>query len=229
MAGQKDQATDSILTPHQKEVLNAITQERYFTDRYYLTGGTALAEYYLKHRFSEDLDLFNESEEVNPDRIAQFWNSKGPGLDIITVQPKNFLGLYEYFLHFRDETILKVDFNYYPFERIEKKRKVGGLEIDSIYDIAVNKVHTLTMRQKARDYVDIYFIIKEKGYDLWHLILQAKAKFDWDISIIELGARLRNAKDMTDFPRMIKPIDHREWQDFFLQEAAKLKDEIFIP
>ena len=57
--------------------------------------------------------------------------------------------------------------------------------------------------------------------------MQAKAKFDWDISLIELGARFIEASKLTDYPRMIKKIDHREWQIFFLKEAKKLKKEIF--
>ena len=49
----------------------------------------------------------------------------------------------------------------------------------------------------------------------------------WDISAVELGTRLRDAATTTDFPRMLKPIEPREWQEFFVQEAAKLKSEIF--
>ncbi|TSC95511.1 MAG: hypothetical protein CEN88_463, partial [Candidatus Berkelbacteria bacterium Licking1014_2] len=30
-----------------------------------------------------------------------------------------------------------------------------------------------------------------------------------------------------DYPKMIKKIDHRQWQEFFLKEAMKLKKEIF--
>ena len=57
--------------------------------------------------------------------------------------------------------------------------------------------------------------------------MQAKAKFDWDISPIELGARLMEASKMTDFPRMLKKINHQEWQNFFIEQAKKLKKEIF--
>ena len=217
----------SILTKHQREVLDAIVAESYFTERYYLTGGTALAEFYLHHRLSEDFDFFSETKEVNPGPIIQFWEQQGKKLHIKKIEPKRVMGLYTFFLYFSDGENLKVDFNYYPFPRIEKKKKFGALEVDSIYDIAVNKVHTVTMRQKARDYIDIYFIVKEKGYDLHHLLMQAKAKFDWDISALELATRLREVSRATDFPRMLKPIDHKEWQDFFVQEAAKLKPEIF--
>ena len=55
----------SILTIHQKEILEMISQEEYFTQRFYLSGGTALAEFYLKHRISEDLDFYSEKHEVN--------------------------------------------------------------------------------------------------------------------------------------------------------------------
>ena len=33
------------------------------TKKYYLSGGTALAEYYLQHRLSEDLDSFTQKEQ----------------------------------------------------------------------------------------------------------------------------------------------------------------------
>ena len=33
------------------------------TRKYYLSGGTALAEFYLQHRLSEDLDFFTQKEQ----------------------------------------------------------------------------------------------------------------------------------------------------------------------
>ena len=49
----------AILTDFQKSVLRACATEPMFQD-YYLTGGTALSEFYLGHRFSEDLYFFTE-------------------------------------------------------------------------------------------------------------------------------------------------------------------------
>ncbi|TSD03119.1 MAG: Uncharacterized protein Greene071436_346 [Parcubacteria group bacterium Greene0714_36] len=59
--------------------------------------------------------------------------------------------------------------------------------------------------------------------------MQAKAKFDWDISAMDLGARFLEAAEARDYPRMLKPIDHQEWKDFFVEEARKLKKQIFKP
>lgn len=58
-------------------------------------------------------------------------------------------------------------------------------------------------------------------------MMKAKAKFDWHIDPIQLGSRLLMAAEMTDYPRMLKEIDHREWKNFFVKEAKKLKKEIF--
>jgi predicted nucleotidyltransferase component of viral defense system len=221
------QKAKSILTSHQKKFLELISKEKYFTQRFYLTGGTALAEFYLKHRISEDLDFFTEKEEVNPIPIARFLNLNSKKLELVNFDTKKVLGLYSFFLHFKDNQVLKVDFNFYPFPRIEKGLKFNSLEINSIYDIAVDKVHTVVLQPRARDFIDLYFIIKEKKYDFFDLLMQAKAKFDWHISAIELGARLMEASKLKDYPRMIKKINHQEWKNFFLEQAKKLKKEIF--
>lgn len=47
----------AILTDRQKAVCTAVTLEPALKD-FYLTGGTALAEYYFRHRISDDLDFF---------------------------------------------------------------------------------------------------------------------------------------------------------------------------
>jgi len=220
------QKAKSILNLHQKKILELISKEKYFTQRFYLTGGTALAEFYLKHRISEDLDFFSE-KEVNPIPIVRFLKEKAKVLNLEKYDTRRILGLYSFFLRFKDKNILKVDFSYYPFLRIEKGAKFGNLEINSIYDIGVDKVQTVILQPRARDFIDIYFILKEKNYDFYALLMKAKAKFDWDITTLELGTRLMEASKLTDYPRMLKKIDHKEWKGFFINEAKKLKKEIF--
>lgn len=219
----------SILTPHQRAVLDTIAREKYFTDRYYLAGGTALAEFHLSHRLSEDLDFFIEQGEVAPLPILTFFKSHARVLGIARWETKRVMGLHTFFLHFDDGEVLKVDFNYYPFPLIERGIRYHGLQIESAYDIGVDKVHTIAMKARARDFIDVYFIVKERGYDVHDLLMQAKAKFDWDISAMDLGARFLEASEARDYPRMLRKIDHQEWRDFFVNEARKLKKEIFKP
>ncbi len=47
-----------VLTPVQIGVLKALGEEAFFKKHFYLTGGTALAGFYLHHRYSEDLGFF---------------------------------------------------------------------------------------------------------------------------------------------------------------------------
>ncbi len=209
-----EQKNKSILTPHQKKILDFICEERYFTDRYYLAGGTALAEFYLKHRISEDLDFFTEEQKVDTVAITRFFEKNKNKLKIRTFETRKVLGLFSLFFNFEDGEKLKVDFNYYPFPLIEKGTKYKNLKIESIYDIAVDKVHTVVLNPRARDFIDIYFIIKEKGYSFKDLI--DKAKFNWHISAVELGARFLEAAELKDYPRMIKKLTTKFGNNFLL-------------
>src|SRR3989344_1844687 len=68
----------SILTPEQKLIFDKISKSEYFRSNFYFTGGTALSQFYLKHRFSEDLDFFSEKKFEN-DQIESelgLWGKK---------------------------------------------------------------------------------------------------------------------------------------------------------
>ncbi len=220
-------AKKEILTSEQKKFLAFASGENYISEEFYLSGGTALSAFYLFHRYSEDLDFFIEKEEVNLELIKRFIGKAEKKLNLLKVDYRGTFGIHNFFLYLPNKKILKVDFSYYPFPRILKGLKFGKITIDSDYDIAVNKVHTISMQPRARDFIDIFFTIRQKKYAFQDLLKQAKAKFDWHIDPVQLGTRLLQAKEMRDFPRMIKKIDHEEWQQFFIIEAKKLSKKIF--
>lgn len=186
-----------------------------------------MAEFYLHHRLSEDIDLFCEDEEVDQRLIETFLVKVKKTLKLAEIRHTHFLGLFTYNLVYKDKQELKVDFNYYPFGRINKGNKYKNIELDSELDIAVNKVHTIAMKPRARDFIDIYFLVKEKGFRFDDLLSQAKIKFDWHIDRVTLGSQLLKALDVSDYPKMIKKINHQEWKDFFVNEAKKLGKKIF--
>lgn len=219
----------TILTSKQLDFLELIQSEPHITKRFYFTGGTALAEFYLKHRLSEDIDLFTEQNEVNQVAIKSFLRRKASTLGVKKIIESQFLGLYSYKLIYNDSVELKVDFNFYPFPRIQKGVKVKNLEVDSIYDIAVNKVHTLFMKPRTRDYIDLYFILKKEVYPMHRLLMDAKAKFDWDIDPVTLASQFTKIKDLIEqeFPNMLVPFDKNDMERFFLEEAKKLAKDIF--
>ena len=219
----------TILTPKQRDFLECVQAQPSITKRFYFTGGTALSEFYLKHRLSEDIDLFTQEHEVNQVAIHSFLKKKSPLLGVKTIKESQFLGLYSFKLIYAGGEELKVDFNYYPFLRIEKGVTYNNLDVDSIYDIAVNKVHTLFMKPRTRDYIDIYFILKKEKYPMHKLLLDAKAKFDWHIDPINLASQFTKVTDLRgqDFPAMLVPFDRNAMEEFFLAEAKKLEKDIF--
>lgn len=225
MAKIKEPAIPQILTEEQEAFLSRVGEESYFKKRYYFTGGTPLSAFYLQHRLSEDIDLFSETE-IHLPSVRKFLKEIEKPLGVQKIDYRQFLGLHSFELYFSSTNILKVDFNYYPFPRIEKGVVYQNIPVDSVLDIAVNKVHTIAMQPRARDFVDIYFVIQKFGYSFEELLEKAKIKFDWHIDALQLGSRLFLAKDVKDFPRMIKKVDHREWQEFFIEEAKKLKSDI---
>jgi len=101
------------------------------------------------------------------------------------------------------------------------------VELDSILDIAVNKLFTIYQRSVARDYIDLYYLCKEKGYLINDLIALAKAKFDWHIDPLQLGSQFTKAYDVIDYPIMSHETDHKQWKNFFIEEAIKFKKDIF--
>ncbi len=199
--------------------------------KFYLTGGTALAAFYYSHRLSEDIDLFCEKEEIDPLLIEAFLKKVAPEVGIISFKGTQILGLVSYKLIFKDKKELKVDFNYYPFPRIAKGKKFKNLEVDSVYDIAANKIHTIFMKPRIRDYIDVYFILQREKYNLNDLIINAKAKFDWDIDRVNLASQFIRIKDFLkekkDFPKMLVKFAPKEMEDFFLNLAKSLEREIF--
>ena len=209
--------------------MELVQQDKQITKRFYLTGGTPLAEFYLKHRLSEDLDLFTQEKEVDPKLTDAFLKKISSKLSIKQIKRSQFLGLVSYQLIYQGDQTLKVDFNYYPFPRIGKGIMFKKLEVDSLYDIATNKVHTLFMKPRTRDYIDLYFIMKEKNYPLQKLILDAKAKFDWDIDRVTLASQLAKIKDIKkeELPQMLVPFNQKAMEEFFLKLAKNLGKEIF--
>lgn len=217
----------TILTPKQSHFLELIQKEPQITKRFYLTGGTALSEFYLQHRLSYDIDLFTEKEEVDQRLTDAYLKKLSPALSVVKIKRSQFLGLFSYILVFEDKQELKVDFNYYPFPRIQKGTRYKNLEVDSVYDIAANKLQTIFTKPRSRDYIDLYFIIRKYKYPLGKLILDAKAKFDWDIDKITLASQFIKVKDIDESSMLITPFSKKSLDEFFLKLAKLLEDKIF--
>jgi predicted nucleotidyltransferase component of viral defense system len=215
---------ETILSKNQKKILEIISTSKEMCRIFYLTGGTALAEYYLKHRLSEDLDFFSE-EEFDPEEVSIFFakNKKTLGIEKIDFQQSFNRNLF--FLYLKGD-VIKTEFTYFPFPRIEKKLRKNELSVDSLTDIAINKLFTIYQKPRSRDFIDLYLIIKKSSWKIEDLIKKAKIKFDWHIDYLQLGSKFMLAKTAKDYPKMITKIEDKDWQDFFVKQAEQLGSKI---
>lgn len=78
-----------ILTENQLKILEKISNDNFLIRDFYLTGGTALAEFYLKHRFSEDLDFFSE-QEFDATAIAVFFQKNKTADNAFDINDKSY-------------------------------------------------------------------------------------------------------------------------------------------
>jgi len=123
---------------------------------------------------------------------------------------------------------LKVEFTYYPFPQIEKPKLLEGLRIDSLKDIAVNKVFTIAQNPRGRDFFDTYFILKKTHWELQELLKLCRKKFDYHIDYLQFGANLMRVETLKDDPILtdyMRNIRIQTIKNFFLQQAKKLKEK----
>ena len=214
----------TILTQNQVKTLQAIASSN-LAKEFYFSGGTALSHYYLQHRLSEDLDFFREIEfDVQATYVALKTLKSIIGYDTIDFQTSMNRNLF--FLHFKDKSVLKLEFTFYPFAQIEPPKTIDGLLVDSAIDIATNKLFTIVQTPRGRDYYDLYFLIKKYDYTISQLRMLAKQKFDWHIDPLMLASQLNKADTFLDDPILIGKGNTASIFHYFEEEAKQLSHEI---
>jgi len=213
-----------ILSNDQVKFLDIFVKTKSFSRKYYLTGGTTLTEFYIPYRYSEDLDFFSETE-IDVSEITTFLKSIKKSLEYKTFDIKTSFNRNIVMLSFRDYD-LKLEFTYFPFPRIDETNIVDGLKIDSVKDIAVNKLFTIYQNPRSRDFIDLYMINMKYDYEIIDLVKLAKIKFDWHVDLVQLGSQFLKSTELKDYPRLITKLDEKKWQKYFLEEANKLSNDI---
>lgn len=214
----------TVLNSFQQETLT-IFKTSVLAKKFYLSGGTALAEFYLHHRISEDLDFFTQ-EELDLEELKKFINLIAKKTKITQVEYQHGFGLYTFFLRDKNQKY-KIDFGQYPFGPIEKLRNFNGILVESLYDIAVNKAHIIAFRPRLRDFIDLYIILQQKSeWTFQELLKQSFEKFEMTVDPLELGQNLLEVRNLVDMPLMIKKVDIEAVKNFFLQEAKTLEKKI---
>ncbi|MFH1601473.1 MAG: nucleotidyl transferase AbiEii/AbiGii toxin family protein [Candidatus Shapirobacteria bacterium] len=208
----------SILTPDQKAFLAGLKKNHYFCDNFYFTGGTALAEYYLSHRLSEDLDFFSDKRFDNH-RVL------GGIRDLSKLLNFSFNShfaepAYSFFLKFSSHSPTKIDFGFFPYPRLGKRLKKQGILIDSQLDIAVNKLMTISQRTDIKDFVDLYFLLDK--YSFWDLFRGVEAKFKQELNPLIIASDFLKIEEFNFLPKMIRSLELEDLKIFYRKLAKRL-------
>lgn len=217
----------SILSDFQRKALDLFKKSS-LAKNFYLAGGTALAEFYLHHRKSEDLDFFTQ-EELDLNRLKRFSSQVQKTIKLDKIEFQRGLGLNTFFFYPRGEVAkYKIDFGQYPFGTIKPLVNHRGLKVEDLLDIAVDKAHTISVRPRSRDFIDLYFILKMKTeWQFDDLVKKAFEKFELRVDPLQLSENLLQVEHLEDMPILLKSIDFKSMRSFFLAEAKKLKQNIF--
>lgn len=168
---------DKILDKNSQDVCLALAGSN-LMKTFYLAGGTGLA-LQLKHRRSLDLDFFQKEEKGSiffpkiANEIKQIFSEKLAKLELKQIDQAtwNIKGT-------------KVTFLAYPFSLVEPliagdliSPKLKGIFLASPYEIALMKAYAIGRRATFRDYIDIYYLLKENMVTLEDIIRKASGKF----------------------------------------------------
>ncbi len=140
----------SRLTQLQRDVLHAFFSKE---KRFFLTGGAALAGFYLGHRATDDLDLFTEQQATALQDARRTLEEIGGRLGA-TVEPLTDTPGFKRLLLRREGEQFKIDLVCDP-QQLLPKIVLDGITIDSAEEITANKLTTLLSRSEIRDLVDL--------------------------------------------------------------------------
>lgn len=191
-----------IFTPLQKRVFNELVKNDNLRSNYYFGGGTALSVFYLQHRYSEDLDFFSPNQ-LDKEFLIALVNALAKKLRAAVKMTKKETVLF--FELQQKKELLKIDFLHFPYPQIEKGTVFKGIMIDSAKDIGANKLMTINLRATVKDYVDLYFLLKEK-YTVWDLLYAVEEKYRLQLDLIGLGEDFMAVKEFDYLPIIIKPL-----------------------
>ena len=154
---------NEILTKEQRSLLPLVAK---FKRNFGLVGGTAIA-LYIGHRESIDFDLFSPVEFENSSLRSVFSRSK-ERLDVL----RNRKGELTFIVNG-----VHMTFFHYPYPIEYEVFFENTARMPTLITLAAMKAFALGQRNKWKDYVDLYFILRDH-HTLADIIKKAEDLFD---------------------------------------------------
>ncbi len=199
-----------ILTENQVELLDTV---RRFKRTHYLVGGTAIA-LHLGHRRSVDFDLFTISK-LNKNRIKSMLKNL----------PFKQTVLFEDYdqVHFLVNQV-KLTFFSYPYAVKHPIMADRWMSMPTLLSLAAMKAFALGRRAKWKDYVDLFFILRER-HALADICVEAESIFGEQFSAKLFREQLAFHKDIdhTEPVEYVGPsVDDETVKNYLIDKSTEI-------
>jgi len=213
---------EEVLYPLQDEALAVAAS---VDTGFYLTGGTALGRVHLRHRYSEDLDLFVNDDDrfqVWAERLLDTWRAEARWTLSIQRRDPRFLRA----LLARGDAQLKIEFVNDVRGRVGVPARHAGFGlVDTPENILANKVTALLDRQEPKDFADVWGLCRRGGLVLRDALAGASSKavgvFAADVARVLLGVT-------ADDWRLVRWIPPSPPVDDFLRDLQALGEDLLL-
>ena len=137
------------VVPEMIDLIKELQRDSLFKN-HVLVGGTALS-LQLGHRTSTDIDLFTP-EPQNAVTIIDYFKKNYINVDIQIAK--------DYFIRVLVNDI-KIELVHYNEKEMDKPKEEDGIRFSDLNEIAAMKLDAITKRTRARDFIDIAYLLKE--------------------------------------------------------------------
>jgi Nucleotidyl transferase AbiEii toxin, Type IV TA system len=204
------------LTLAQRHLLDRLIDNA-LVERFYLSGGTALAAFHLHHRSSDDLDLFTR-DPVDTRAVLRLVSAVADEPPVPRRQDDRF----GFLLRVGGEP-LRVEFVRYDFDHLDPpERRYGTLRVDGLRDILANKLSAMVERTEPKDFADVLFILRQPGFSLELGMEDCRKKFGWPGLRYLLQAAFLRPEQFKSWVTTDPPVTLNEARAFFRDLARSL-------
>ncbi len=135
---------------------------------FYLAGGTGLA-FRIGHRVSMDFDFFSPANKLSSAAQERLIEQLRQGGDFVIESIEE--GTVQVTLGGT-----QVSFFYYPYPLMTPTTEIAGVQVASLEDIGLMKLAAIISRGSKKDFIDLYFIIRDH-FPLKHLLKLGDKKY----------------------------------------------------
>ena len=198
--------TQTVIPPLLEILKGLMTHEMF--NPFLLVGGTSLA-LQIGHRQSIDIDLFGR-KELDELEISSFLGNIGEVR--ILKKSKNIL-IYSV-------NGVKVDFVNYNYPWLKEPLVLDNYRLASKEDIGAMKLNAISGRGSKKDFIDLYFLLKEFRLDELFGFYNQKFKDGSDFLVLKSLTYFEDA-DMDDMPKMEQAVD---WEEVKSEVGKRVKE-----